>query len=71
MFPIGLLTNNGCPIIFHCGKTMSFLLAFPQQINWILVGVLEMMNKLCLLYIILIQTRHESVSRDNVNPGIH
>ena len=46
-------------------------MAFPQQFNWILVGVLEMMNKLCVLYIILIQTRHDSVSRDNVNPGVH
>ena len=32
MFRIGFVSNKGCPVMFHCVKATSFVLAFAQQL---------------------------------------
>ena len=57
MLPIGSLSNNQYPIIFHCDKD-AFLIGFvitiskPKILSLIYVESLEIINKLCTLYLL-------------------
>ena len=57
MLPIGSLSISRHPIMFHCEKD-ALLIAFlitinkPKIFNWIYVEGLEIINKLCTLYLL-------------------